>query len=88
VCLLYEEGLCTNLYPLSVCLQMDLICWCLVSVSDLICGEGCVEILCCRSNIVVCMPLVLRARAMMDGWVYLGVSRVSRVDEGFCVGLG
>ena len=41
VCLLYAEGLCMSLYPLSACHQMDLICRCLISVSVMICVEGC-----------------------------------------------
>ena len=45
------------------------------------------EIMCCRSNIVVCMPLVFRARAVMNRWVYLGLSRESSADEGVRVGL-
>jgi hypothetical protein len=66
-CLLYEEGMRMSLYPLSVCLQMDFICWCLISASAMMCGECCVERMCCRSNIVVCMPLVFRVRVVMDG---------------------
>ena len=33
-------------------------------------GFGCVFRRVCRSNIVVCIPLVLRVRAVMVGWVY------------------
>ena len=33
-------------------------------------GFGCVLRRVCRSNIVVCIPLVWRVRAVMAGWVY------------------
>ena len=48
---------------------MDLMCLCLVSESANICEEGCVERMCCRSSIVVCMPMVINVRAVMVGWV-------------------
>ena len=64
-----------SLYPSHVCLQMDLMCRCLVSVSAMICGEGCLERMCCRSNTVVCMPLAFRVRDVMNGWVYVEGSR-------------
>ena len=48
---------------------MDLMCLCLVSVRAIMLGVGCVLRRVCRSNIVVCMPLVLRMRAVMAVWV-------------------
>ena len=48
---------------------MDLMCSCLVSVRAMMLGFGCVFRKDCRSNIVVCIPLVLRMRAVMAGWV-------------------
>ena len=68
-CLVYAAGLWMSLYPLSVCLHMDLMCLCLISESASICGEGCVERISCKSNIVVCIPLVFSVRAVMVGWV-------------------
>ena len=44
-------------YPLRVCLQMNLICLCLVFVSAINCGEGYVERVRCKSNMLVSMPL-------------------------------
>jgi hypothetical protein len=68
ICLSYEEwAVNRSLYPLSVCLQMDLMCLCLISVSTIICGKGCVERMCCKSNIVVCMSLVFSGRVIIDG---------------------
>ena len=58
-----------SLYPLSVCLHMDLMCLALISESAKICGEGCVERLCCKSRIVVCMSPEFNVRAVMVGWV-------------------
>jgi hypothetical protein len=73
-----------SLYPLSVYLQMDLICRCMVYVSTMICACVCVCVkrLCCKSSIVVCMPLVFRVRVMMVGWVYVGGFWESRGDNG------
>jgi len=33
-------------------------------------GFGCSFMRDCRSNVVVCIPLVLRVRVVMAGWVY------------------
>ncbi len=46
---------------------MDLMCMCMVSVRAMMLGFGCVLRRFCRSNIVVCIPLVLRVRAVMVG---------------------
>ncbi len=48
---------------------MDLMCLCLVSVRAMMFGFGCMLRRVCRSSIVVCIPLVLRVRAVMAGWV-------------------
>ena len=48
---------------------MDLMYLCLVSVRAMMFGFACVLRRDCRSNIVVCIPLVLRVRAVMVGWV-------------------
>ena len=48
---------------------MDLMCLCLVSVRATMFGIGCVLKRDCRSSIVVCIPLVLRVRVVMAGWV-------------------
>ena len=48
---------------------MDLMCMCLVSVRAMMFDFGCVLRRNCRSNIVVCIPLVSRVRAIMTGWV-------------------
>ena len=68
-CLLYEAGLWVRLYPLSFCLHVDLTCLCLVFEGASICGEGYEERMCCRSSIVVCIPMVFSVRAVMVGWV-------------------
>jgi hypothetical protein len=57
-------------------------------MSAIIYGEDCVERICFRSNIVVCMPLVFRVRAVMDGLVYVVGSRESIGDNGVWMGLG
>ena len=51
------------------CLHMDLMCLCLVSVKAIMFGFGYVCSRACRSMSVVCIPLVLRVRAVMAGWV-------------------
>jgi hypothetical protein len=48
-----------SLYLLSICLQIDLLWRCLVFASAMMCREECVERMCCRSRIVVCISLVL-----------------------------
>ena len=48
---------------------MDLMCFCLVSVRAMMLGFGWVLSRVWRSNIVVCIPLVLRVRAVMARWV-------------------
>ena len=50
-------------------------------------GFGCVLRSDCRSNIVICIPLVLRARVeLMAGWVYCtGAGIASAGVVGFCV---
>ena len=48
---------------------MDFMCLCLVSVRAVMFDFGCVCSRACRSMIVVCIPLVLRVRAVMAGWV-------------------
>ncbi len=48
---------------------MDLMCMCFVSVRAMMFGFGCALRRGCRSNIVVCIPRVLRVRAVMAGWV-------------------
>ena len=40
-------------------------CPCLVSESASICGEGCVERICYKSSIVVCIPMVFNVRVVM-----------------------
>ena len=42
---------------------------CLVSVRAMMFGFGFVLRRDCRSNIVVCIPLVLRVKVVMAGWV-------------------
>ena len=49
---------------------MDLMCLCLVSARAMMLGFGLVLRRFCRSSIVVCIPLVLRVRALMVGCVY------------------
>jgi hypothetical protein len=44
---------------------------CLVSESARIFVERCVERMCCKSSIVVCMPLVFNVRTVIGGWVYV-----------------
>jgi hypothetical protein len=56
---------------------MDLMWRCLVSVSAMTCGGVCVVRRFCRSRMVVCIPLVLRVRAVMGGWEYSVVVLVS-----------
>ncbi len=51
-------------------------------MSAIICGGGCLERICCKSNIVVCIPRVLRIMAVMAGWVYMGRFWESCVDKG------
>ena len=41
---------------------------CLVSVRAMMFGFGCMLRRDCRSNIVVCIPLVLRVRAVIAEW--------------------
>ena len=53
----------------SVCLQMDLMWRCLVSVRAMMCGSGCVVSMFCRSMMIVCIPLVLKVRAWTLGCV-------------------
>ena len=53
----------------------------LFSVSAITCGEGCVERMCCKSNIVVYMPLVLSVRVVIGGWVYVGGVNAPGGDE-------
>ena len=48
---------------------MDLMFLCLVSVRAMMFGCGCVCRRACRAMIVGCMPLVLRVRAVMAGWM-------------------
>ena len=48
---------------------MDLMCMCLVSVRAIMFCFGCVLRRDYRSYIVVCIPLVLRVRVVMAGWV-------------------
>ena len=48
---------------------MDLVFLCLASERAIMFGFGCVCRRAYRSMIVVCMPLVLRVRAVMAGWV-------------------
>jgi len=48
---------------------MNLMCLCLVSVRAIMFGFGCVCSRAYKSMIVVCMPLVFRARAVMARWV-------------------
>ncbi len=52
---------------MRVYLQMDLIWRCLVSVSAMIYGGCCLERICCKSSIVVCIHLVFRVKAVMVG---------------------
>ena len=47
-------------------------------------GIGCVLRRNCRSNIVVCIPLMLRVRDVMDGWVYCTGGIVSAGVVGVC----
>ncbi len=49
---------------------MDLMWRCLVSVSGMIYGGVCVVRKFYRSRMVVCIPLVLRVRAVMGGREY------------------
>ena len=67
----YHIGrVCILVYKIfRVCLHVDLTCLCLVSVSAIMLGFGCVRSRACRSMIVVCMPLVVRVRTVMVGWV-------------------
>ncbi len=48
---------------------MYLMCLCLVFVRAIMFGFGYVRSRACRSMIVVCMPVVLRVRAVMAGWL-------------------
>ena len=48
---------------------MDLMCICFVSVRAMMFDFGCVLRRDYRSNIVVSIPLVLRVRVVMVGWV-------------------
>ncbi len=48
---------------------MDLTCLCLVLVRATMLGCGWVCNRTWRSNIVVCIPLVLRVRAVIAGWM-------------------
>ena len=43
---------------------------CFVSVSEMIWGGDCVASMFCKSRIVVCIPLVLKVRAVIGGWEY------------------
>ena len=47
-----------------VCLQIDLMCRCFVSVRAIMWGFGLVSSILCRSSMVVCIPLVLSVRAL------------------------
>jgi hypothetical protein len=67
---------------------MDLLCRCVVSVSTLICGGVCFASMFCRYRIVVCIPLVLRVRAGMGGWVYSCVAIGSICSRDCCVVFG
>jgi hypothetical protein len=63
---------------------MDLMWRCFVSVSAMIWGRPCVARMFCRSRMVVCIPLVLRVRAVMGGWEY-ACSVISVGCVGVCV---
>ena len=63
---------------------MDLMCLCLVSVRAMMLGFGCVLRSDCRFNIVVCIPLVLRLRAVMTGWVQCTGGIVFAAVVGVC----
>ena len=54
-----------SMYPSNDFLQMDLMCLCLSSVSAIICGKGCVKKRCCKSSIVLYMPLVFNVRVVI-----------------------
>ena len=69
VLLLYREDLYTCLEFFRVCLDVDLMCLCLISMRAIMFGFGCCCNRACRSTIVVCMSLVLRVRAVMAGWM-------------------
>jgi len=53
---------------------------CLVSVRCIIVGFHWVFMMCCRSRIVLCIPLVLKVTDFLGGCRYSIVS-----DESFCV---
>ena len=79
-----------SLYSRRVCLQIDLICRCLVSVRAMIWGLSFLLRRSCRSSIVVCIPLVLRVSANMAGWVQggWGIRWVVDGDVLVCVSSG
>ncbi len=71
---------------------MDLMWRCFVSVRAMICMSGWLVSMLCRSMMVVCIPRVLRVRALRLGCVYgfpfgrgVGVGIVSLFSRGFCV---
>ena len=64
---------------------MDLMRLCLVSMRAMMFGFVCVLRWDCRFNIVVCIPLVLRVRAVMAEWVNCTGGIVSACAVGFCV---
>jgi hypothetical protein len=65
--LMYREGLKTSLLLRRVWRHVDFMCRCLVFVRAMIWGLGWLLRRSWRSRIVVCMPLVFRVSAVMDG---------------------
>ena len=51
-----------------MCLHMDLMCRCFASVRVIICYLEFVLRRSCRFRMVVCIPLVLRVKAVIEWW--------------------